>query len=67
MIEKIIASINSIKSVKSCEFIGNDIKVYFDCVLYFNDEEVINNSIKKYKKIAEIGQDFYSVIIRDIV
>ena len=59
--------VKPVKSVKSWELIGNDIKVYFDCVLYFNDEEVINNSIKKYKKIAEIGQDFYSVIIRDIV
>lgn len=67
MIEKLIASINSVKSVKSWELIGNDIKIDFDCILFLYDEEVINHSIKKYKKITEIGEDFYSVIIRDIV
>jgi hypothetical protein len=67
MIDSIISSVNKVKKVKNWVEVDNVIKVNFAKPIYFYEDEEINNKIRKYKKIAEVGNDYRSVIIRDMV
>ena len=53
MTDKIIASVNKVKKIKVWKADNNVITINFAKVLYFEDDEAINNQIRKYKKIAE--------------
>ena len=67
MTDKIIASIQKIKEIKDWNMSEHEFKVNFVKVLYFSEDDNINNQIRKYKKIAEVCKDYKSVIIRDMV
>ena len=67
MTDKIIASIQKVKQIKDWNMNEDEFKVNFVKVLYFSEDDNINNQIRKYKKIAEVGKDYKSVIIRDMV